>query len=75
MRFGAIIIGDEILSGKRQDKHLGRVIETLRMRGLQLAWGRYLGDDPDLIVATLRQTLAGPDAGRRIASPILLHSV
>jgi molybdopterin-biosynthesis enzyme MoeA-like protein len=26
MRFGAIIIGDEILSGKRQDKHLARAI-------------------------------------------------
>jgi len=62
MQFGAIIVGDEILSGKRQDKHLGRVIDTLRMRGLQLAWARYLGDDPELIVDTLRQTLAGADA-------------
>ena len=32
--FGAIIIGDEILSGKRQDKHLSKVIEQLGKRGL-----------------------------------------
>ena len=40
MQFGAIIIGDEILSGKRQDKHLQRVIETLGMRGMPLAWAQ-----------------------------------
>lgn len=38
MEFGAIIIGDEILSGKRQDKHLAKVIELLKARGLELAW-------------------------------------
>ena len=61
MQFGAIIIGDEILSGKRQDKHLQRAIEALGKRGLALAWARYLGDDADLITDTLRQTLATPD--------------
>ena len=61
MRFGAIIIGDEILSGKRQDKHLTKTIELLGARGLQLAWCQYLGDDPDLITATLRRTFAGGD--------------
>jgi len=59
MRFGAIIIGDEILSGKRKDGHLARTIETLGLRGLQLAWAHYLGDDPDLITATLKRTFAG----------------
>lgn len=62
MHFGAIIIGDEILTGKRQDKHLVRVAEALRVRGLQLAWAHYLGDDTELITAALRRTLAGPDA-------------
>ena len=38
MNFGLIIVGDEILSGKRQDKHLARVIELLSARGLALAW-------------------------------------
>ena len=30
LEFGAIIIGEEILSGKRQDKHLNYVIKTLK---------------------------------------------
>jgi molybdopterin-biosynthesis enzyme MoeA-like protein len=62
MKFGAIIIGDEILSGKRKDGHLAKTIETLGARGLQLAWSHYLGDDPDLISATFERTFASGDA-------------
>jgi molybdopterin-biosynthesis enzyme MoeA-like protein len=61
MTFGAIIIGDEILSGKRQDKHMAKVIETLGERGLQLAWCHYLADEPELITSTLRRTFASAD--------------
>ena len=61
MAFGAIIIGDEILSGKRQDKHFARLVETLKARGLELAWCEYLGDDPARITATLKRTFAGED--------------
>ncbi|MBE0626934.1 MAG: competence/damage-inducible protein A, partial [Burkholderiales bacterium] len=61
MAIGAIIIGDEIMRGKRQDKHLAQLISILRSRGLTLAWCQYLGDDPGLITATLRRTLAGAD--------------
>ncbi len=61
MQFGAIIIGDEIMSGKRQDKHMAQVIATLGARGLELAWCQYLADEPDLITATLRRTLATDD--------------
>ena len=61
MRFGAIIIGDEIMSGKRQDKHMAQIIATLSERGLELAWCQYLADEPDLITATLRRTLATED--------------
>lgn len=61
MAFGLIIIGDEILSGKRSDKHLPRVIELLGERGLRLAWAEIVGDDPARITALLRRTLAGPD--------------
>ena len=59
--FGAIIIGDELLSGKRQDRHFQHIIETLAQRGLELKWCRIIGDDPALIVATLRQTLPQDD--------------
>ena len=61
MQFGAIIIGDEIMSGKRQDKHMAQIIATLGERGLDLAWCQYLADEPDLITATLRRTLAADD--------------
>ncbi len=56
--FAAIIIGDEILSGKRQDKHLSKTIETLKAHGLDLAVAQYIGDEPARIVATLKQSFA-----------------
>ena len=62
MKFGAIIIGDEILSGKRQDKHMAKLIEALSARGLELAWSHYLGDEPPLIIATLQHAMTLPDA-------------
>ena len=49
-KFGLIIVGDEILSGKRSDKHLSKVIELLGVRGLALAYAEYVGDDPERIV-------------------------
>jgi molybdopterin-biosynthesis enzyme MoeA-like protein len=61
MNIGLIIIGDEILSGRRQDKHLAKVIELLSARGLQLAWANYVGDDRPRITAALRQAFAGGD--------------
>lgn len=60
-RFGLIIVGDEILSGKRQDKHLSQVITLLGERGLSLSWARYLGDDRAAQAECLRQTLASGD--------------
>jgi molybdopterin-biosynthesis enzyme MoeA-like protein len=59
--FGAYVIGDEILVGKRQDKHLCFLIEALAKRGLRLSWAQYLGDDPQLLTAVLRRSLASPD--------------
>ena len=38
--FGAFIIGDELLVGKREDKHLGFLIRALAKRGLRLGWVR-----------------------------------
>ena len=59
--FGAYIIGDEILVGKRQDKHLSFVIEALAKRGLRLSWAQYLGDDPQRLIAALTRSLASGD--------------
>jgi molybdopterin-biosynthesis enzyme MoeA-like protein len=58
---GIYIIGDEILSGKRQDKHLSKVIELLSARGLQLAWANYLGDIPEQITSSLKASMARGD--------------
>ena len=59
--FGLIIVGDEILSGKRSDKHLPKVIELLSQRGLSLSWVRLVGDERARITDTLRDAFAGPD--------------
>jgi molybdopterin-biosynthesis enzyme MoeA-like protein len=58
MQIGLIIVGDEILSGKRQDKHLPKVIELLSARGLSLSWARYVGDDRAQITAALMDAFA-----------------
>jgi len=62
MNFGIIIIGDEILSGRREDKHLSKAIELLGARGLQLAYADYVGDSPERITATLARAFASGDA-------------
>lgn len=60
-RFGLIVVGDEILSGKRADKHLPKVIELLKARGLQLDYADYVGDSPERITATLKRAFASGD--------------
>ena len=59
--FGAYIIGDEILVGKRQDKHLSFLIEALAKRGLRLSWAQYLGDDPQRLIAAFTRSLVSAD--------------
>jgi molybdopterin-biosynthesis enzyme MoeA-like protein len=58
---GALIIGDEILTGKRADKHLPHVIETLGARGITLDYVHYLGDDRARLTDVLRDTLDRDD--------------
>jgi molybdopterin-biosynthesis enzyme MoeA-like protein len=59
--FGIYIIGDEILSGKRQDAHLTKAISLLKARGLALAWAHYLGDIPEQITASLKASMTHGD--------------
>lgn len=42
--FGLILVGDEILSGKRTDQHLPFVIELLNQYGQELSWVSMVGD-------------------------------
>lgn len=61
MGFGALIIGDEIIRGKRQDGHFAKLREILAVRGLHLDWVLYQGDDRPRLTETLRRTLAETD--------------
>lgn len=58
---GLIIVGDEILSGKRADKHMPKLIELLKERGLQLDYADYVGDSPERLTATLNRAFASGD--------------
>jgi molybdopterin-biosynthesis enzyme MoeA-like protein len=60
-RIGLIIVGDEILSGRRQDKHFSKVVELLGARGLQLSWVEILSDDRELLTAALKRSFASGD--------------
>jgi len=59
--FGVFVIGDEILVGKRQDKHFPWLIEALAKRGLRLAWCEHIGDEPERIAAALERTFGTSD--------------
>jgi molybdopterin-biosynthesis enzyme MoeA-like protein len=61
MGFGSLIIGDEIIRGKRADKHFAKLRELLAARGLHLDWVLYLGDDRPRLIENIHRTLAGSD--------------
>lgn len=61
MQFGLIVFGDELLSGKRVDAHLPKLIELLAERGAELAWARFVRDDPPAQAAALRAALTSGD--------------
>lgn len=56
--FGLVVVGDEILNGRRRDRHFAAIGALLRERGFGLAWFRVLPDDPDYLAAELRRTMA-----------------
>ncbi len=60
-RFGLLLIGDEILNGRKQDAHLPAMIPRFAQRGLEISWVRMVTDDATLITEALRQTFAGTD--------------
>lgn len=59
--FGAFIIGDEILSGKRQDGHFAKLAALMAERGLRLSWVQYLGDDRRRLAEAFRRSLVAGD--------------
>jgi molybdopterin-biosynthesis enzyme MoeA-like protein len=55
--FGLVVIGDEILAGRRRDRHFEGIGGLLRERGYRLAWLRIVPDDPDYLVEEFRRTM------------------
>jgi len=60
-RFGLIIVGDEILSGRRKDGHFVKVVELLSARGLSLSWAQFLSDDRAALTDAYRRSFASGD--------------
>ncbi len=56
--FGLIVVGDEILNGRRRDRHFEVLGGMLRERGFKLAWLRILPDDPEYLSTELERTMA-----------------
>lgn len=65
MKFGLVVIGDEILSGRRRDTHVDGFREILHSYGFSLGWVQILPDDPELLIRQFRQSMA---AGERVFS-------
>lgn len=61
MGIGLLLIGDELLSGKRQDRHFPRMREILGERGLEAAWVYIIGDDRVRLTRMLKETFGGGD--------------
>ncbi|MDO7597026.1 MAG: competence/damage-inducible protein A [Pseudomonadota bacterium] len=61
INIGALIIGDELLSGKRQDRHFNHLQSVLAKRGLELSWTIIVGDDPLQLRRFLGFSLASDD--------------
>lgn len=60
-KIGLILIGDELLNGSRQDKHMAKSIELLKQRGMQLGWVRIVSDEIEALVKTFKETMASND--------------
>lgn len=60
-KVGLILIGDELLNGSRQDKHMAKSIEILHQRGMQLGWVRIVADDVAALVQTFKETMISQD--------------
>jgi len=56
-----VVIGDEILSGRTQDKNVAQVAEWLNQHGIRLAEVRIVPDDITRIAATVNELRAAHD--------------
>ena len=61
MGIGLLVIGTELLTGKRSDSHFAHMIESLANRSLTLGWCHYMGDHPEALTRELRFRMGGDD--------------
>jgi len=60
-KVGLVLIGDELLNGSRQDKHMAKTIEILKQRGMKLGWVRIVADEIEALVQTFKETMPTND--------------
>lgn len=60
-KFGLLVIGNEILDGRRTDAHMHTLREKLNARSLDLAYTLYLPDEMDTLVFNLRWAFSQPE--------------
>ena len=60
--FYALIIGTEILNGRRQDKHFEFLKETLNNQGFKFSGSFIIHDDPTLIASTIAYIATLPNS-------------
>ena len=58
MNIGAVLIGDELMSGKREDAHFAHLQQVLAKRGLELSWTLMVGDDADQLERALEFSMS-----------------
>lgn len=56
--FGLVVVGDEILAGRRVDGHVARIGAAVAAAGHTLVEAVMVGDEPDILRATLERTRA-----------------
>ena len=60
--FYALIIGTEILNGRREDKHFAFLRETLKKRNLKFSGSFIINDTPELIASTIAYIATLPNS-------------
>jgi molybdopterin-biosynthesis enzyme MoeA-like protein len=61
MNIGAVLIGDELMSGKREDAHFAHLQQVLGQRGLELSWTLMVGDDAEQLERALTFSMSSDD--------------
>ena len=59
--FGLIVIGNEILDGRREDRHVTACRERLSERHVPLTYVFFLPDDPERLVSQIRWAMEQPE--------------